>query len=383
MKKNIILFSIVFIAAMVIGPIFAGAGTLYGVKHPPSGEPVEVYEIDLSADPATFTLITEGSGTPIASSSYNGAAYDAVNDRFYFTLFNNTPRDLWMITDFTTTPVAPVVAGTLTGGLSNGTFYNGKFYYIGHNTDTLYEVSFDEFGYVDVEQDKGSIGEGRSFYFGDISYGLDGVLYGSSSVGSAQYFFTYNNGTYAEFGDPGQSDALQIAFADDGKLYGFSIADKAFYEIDKTNGTLTFQCNSDLLFSDLASKHNLILDIGVDIKPGSYPNSFNLNGNGVIPVAILGSETFDALEINPDTLIFAGLKVRVRGKKGPLCNLEDVSGDFSESLEGAPDGYLDLVCQFEDDPDAWVVGESGAEVTGQLYDGTEFTGSDTIRIVPE
>ena len=36
--------------------------------------------------------------------------------------------------------------------------------------------------------------------------------------------------------------------------------------------------------------------VGIDIKPGSFPNSINLKGKGVIPVAILSTTTFDVLQ---------------------------------------------------------------------------------------
>jgi hypothetical protein len=121
--------------------------------------------------------------------------------------------------------------------------------------------------------------------------------------------------------------------------------------------------------------------IDIDIKPGSYPNCFNVNGHGVIPVAILGSDTFDVTQINVGTLSFAGLDVAIRGKDRPLCSVQDVSGDFTFP-EGAPDGYYDLVCQFEDVDGAFVAGDGFATVTGNLYDGTPFMGSDEICIRP-
>ena len=116
-----------------------------------------------------------------------------------------------------------------------------------------------------------------------------------------------------------------------------------------------------------------VLEVEIDIKPGSGPNCFNINGHGVIPVAILGSATFDVLDIDNTTLLFDGLKVRVRAKKGPLCNVEDVSGDL----------IPDLVCPFEDDPMNWIAAISTtATVTGTLLDGTSFEGTDSICVVP-
>jgi hypothetical protein len=116
-----------------------------------------------------------------------------------------------------------------------------------------------------------------------------------------------------------------------------------------------------------------IVLVDVDIKPGSDPNCFNINGHGVIPIAILGSSSFDVASIDPYELMFGDLIMRVRGKKGPLCGFEDTNGD----------GFTDLVCHFEDDgTDAWVIGESEAAVMGKLYDGTEFLGTDSICVVP-
>ena len=110
----------------------------------------------------------------------------------------------------------------------------------------------------------------------------------------------------------------------------------------------------------------------IDIKPGSDPNCFNINGHGVIPVAILGGESFDVTNVDVDTLLFGGIQVRVRGNKGPMCHLDYSNGDT----------VLDLVCQFEDDSSMWDEGSATAMLSGELLDGTEFEGTDTICVVP-
>ena len=121
--------------------------------------------------------------------------------------------------------------------------------------------------------------------------------------------------------------------------------------------------------------------VDIDIKPGSYPNCFNVNGHGVIPVAILGGADFDVTEVDEGTLVFAGLGVRVKGNGVPQCSVEDVSGDFTGGPEGVPDGFDDLVCQFVDDSEAWEPGVGEACVTGDLFDGTPIEGCDSICIV--
>lgn len=138
--------------------------------------------------------------------------------------------------------------------------------------------------------------------------------------------------------------------------------------------------SSDYYYNERAERYSTFLvrvtaapePVTIDIKPGSEPNCFNVNGHGVIPVAVLSSESFDAARIDVTTLSFGGLDVRIRGNRGPLCSLEDINLD----------GLNDLVCQFQDNPEYWDVGEDEATLTGALLDGTEIEGTDSICIVP-
>jgi hypothetical protein len=113
-------------------------------------------------------------------------------------------------------------------------------------------------------------------------------------------------------------------------------------------------------------------DVRIDVKPGSDPNCFNINGAGVVPVAILGSATFDATQIDTSTLDFAGLAVRVKGNGTPQCGISDTNND----------GFSDLVCQFQDDSNAWSPGTTTATLTGRLLNEMAFEGSDAICVVP-
>ena len=89
-------------------------------------------------------------------------------------------------------------------------------------------------------------------------------------------------------------------------------------------------------------------------------------------MAILGSEDFDVSDVNTESLLFAGMEVRVRGNKGPLCSTEDVNGD----------SYPDLVCHFEDQPENWAGGDDTATLQGELNAGAIIEGHDSICIVP-
>ena len=87
-------------------------------------------------------------------------------------------------------------------------------------------------------------------------------------------------------------------------------------------------------------------------------------------MAILGSDAFDVMDVDPSTLSLSGLEVRTR--KGPMCAVEDSNGD----------AFPDLVCHFQTDSDQWVDGGGLALLTGALFDGTAIEGTDAVRLVP-
>jgi hypothetical protein len=129
---------------------------------------------------------------------------------------------------------------------------------------------------------------------------------------------------------------------------------------------------SALLLFDNVSISAALIQVAIDIKPGSSPNCFNINGHGVVPVAVLGSASFSVSDIDQTSLLLDGLLVRVRGNRGPQCSSSEVNGD----------SWTDLVCQFEDQPGNWLGGTSVGTLTGALTNGDRFQGTDSICIVP-
>jgi hypothetical protein len=113
--------------------------------------------------------------------------------------------------------------------------------------------------------------------------------------------------------------------------------------------------------------------ISVDIKPGSDPNCFNNNDNGVIPVAVLTTDIFDAANVDPLSITLNGMQARVKGKSGNAGAFEDVDAD----------GDLDLVVQIVDTDGTFDVGDTIATLSVFTYDGIELEGSDSICIVPK
>ena len=128
--------------------------------------------------------------------------------------------------------------------------------------------------------------------------------------------------------------------------------------------------NTSILSRGLAITE-AVLQVDIDVLPGSDDNCVNINGHGVIPVAILGGDDLGVSDIDQTSLAFGGLSVRVRGNKFPQCGAEYVNDD----------NHLDLVCQFEDDNNAWEAGDGEATLEGLLLNGTAFRGNDAICLV--
>ena len=118
---------------------------------------------------------------------------------------------------------------------------------------------------------------------------------------------------------------------------------------------------------------NPVIEVGIDIKPGSDLNPINQGSNGLIPVAIFSTTEFAATSILPETVSLGGAEVAVRGKGTKyMAHEEDVNGD----------GLIDLVVQVETEG-LDVVGANGEVIlTGETADGISIEGTDYVVIVP-
>jgi len=119
----------------------------------------------------------------------------------------------------------------------------------------------------------------------------------------------------------------------------------------------------------------LPVEVEIDIKPGSDPNSINPKSKGVIPVAILGSDTFDVTDVDVTTLQFGP------GGATPAHDLTD-SDVYNDHLEDVnDDGFMDLVSHYRTRETGIDAGDTEATLTGQTTGSIPIQGSDSIRTV--
>lgn len=132
----------------------------------------------------------------------------------------------------------------------------------------------------------------------------------------------------------------------------------------------------------------------LDIKPGSCPNSFNPRSKGKTPVALVGTDDFFVMDVDPATLLLT----RADGVGGMVAPLRWTYADVATPFMGmpcdchemGPDGIMDLSLHFST-PEIVNMLLLDAEMPGSMVelvlsgfftDGTPFEAYDCVRIVP-
>lgn len=106
----------------------------------------------------------------------------------------------------------------------------------------------------------------------------------------------------------------------------------------------------------------------IDVKPGTSPNVLNTTSNGVIPVALLSSPTFDATSVPLETLRFGpGATTEEHRRK----HIEDVNGD------GRPDVMLHFSTRLSNVSAA----DRRICLTGTILPGMTFEACDQLAVV--
>lgn len=112
----------------------------------------------------------------------------------------------------------------------------------------------------------------------------------------------------------------------------------------------------------------LAVVVPIDIKPGNEANRVNPGGHGVISVAILTYDEFDATSVDPLSVSF-----------GPAGASETHGQGHIEDADG--DGTPDLVLHFRTQETGIQCGDSDGILNGMTFAGQAIQGSETITTV--
>lgn len=144
--------------------------------------------------------------------------------------------------------------------------------------------------------------------------------------------------------------------------------------VDTITATVPVQAKVSVQLSDTATKTWNPIQAYIDIKPGSFPNSFGANSKGKIPVALLGSSSFNVMLVDDSTVHFGD---------APTPFGDAAATDNNISIEDVNnDGFMDKVYHFNFietnlDPSD-VMGCLGGEING-----LDFLGCDSVNITPK
>jgi hypothetical protein len=112
--------------------------------------------------------------------------------------------------------------------------------------------------------------------------------------------------------------------------------------------------------------------VTIDIRPWSKRNPINYRGHGILPVAILSTEGFDApSQVDQDSLTFG-----TTGEEKSLAFCGFRPRDFGR--DGSRD---DLMCYFYVQTAGFKCGDTEGILKGKTSDGTPIEGRDLVRIV--
>ena len=166
-----------------------------------------------------------------------------------------------------------------------------------------------------------------------------------------------------------EGDLLEVGTGDIRVVFELSVLDDGGAFINNARDVAFRAAFTDGTFGIFVASRFQPSLVTIDIKPGSDPNSVNPKSKGVIPVAVLGSIDFDAMQVDFSTVTFGpdGASPKHDG------HVEDVNDD----------DFMDMVFHFKTQETGIVCGDTDATLNGETFGNIPilFTGTDTVKTV--
>jgi|GEM_PF-1978803 len=262
-----------------------------------------------------------------------------------------------------------IANGTINNGASNMglAFSAGGELFVTHSSSIVTRYRFDAAG---TAIPNGSFVVPGSSRLHGLAFNALGELFVGDIDTNRVFRFHFDgvgnplaNGSIFVSGGP-----IGVAFSSSGELFvslHFSGGISRFLFDTGGNATANGFTPTDNL-GGLAVLSKQVINVEIDIKPGTFPNSVNPRSNGVIPVAILSTPAFDATSVDPATISFGTAQaLAVQSAQ------EDVDND----------GDVDLVLHFNTQDTGIKCGDTLAKLTGETFGSDLIIGTDSLNTV--
>jgi hypothetical protein len=113
-----------------------------------------------------------------------------------------------------------------------------------------------------------------------------------------------------------------------------------------------------------------VMQINIDIKPGERIALIHPKSKGRIPVALLSSGTFNALDVDVKSITF-----------GATGNEASLKGCERRGERVDRNRQRDLVCHFETEDAGFATGSLQGVLRGKTRDGRAFEGRGSVKVV--
>lgn len=217
----------------------------------------------------------------------------------------------------------------------------------------------------------------------DIDHGFDGA----GSIDTVIAIIDADGNVLRTNDDPLTVDDGSVSYADSridaftAETTGtYTVAVSTYPRFFNQDGSVTGGGSSTFMFGSAPGDYSLnisgitmrVKQINMEVKPGVKELApLKPSSQGKIPVAILGSSTFDVSTIKEESLSFGST-----GGEKSLAKCQKHPRDINR------DGYSDLLCHFENSKAGFKSGDLEAHLKGETKAKQQFEARAVLKVIP-